>query len=255
VSTERDNANNAISRNSVLRFEATGTATELIATHEWNLTASLPPTGPNVGIEAITWIPDSFLTEKGFFDESKGHTYSPAEYPNHAGGLFFVGVEANGRLHAFALNHSDSTFTRIATIVSGFAGVMALEFDRELELLWALCDNTCNGRAAVLEIDTHPSSATAGHFLVTRLFERPTGMANLNNEGFVMAPQAECVANRKPAYWSDDGGTDGHAIRAGSMDCGPLDKDDCKSGGWQQFALPKQLKNQGDCIQFVNAAK
>jgi hypothetical protein len=35
----------------------------------------------------------------------------------------------------------------------------------------------------------------------------------------------------------------------------PTDKDACKDGGWQTFNVPKQFKNQGDCIQFVNTGK
>jgi hypothetical protein len=33
-----------------------------------------------------------------------------------------------------------------------------------------------------------------------------------------------------------------------------VSKDQCKSGGWQQFNAPA-FKNQGDCIQFVNTGK
>jgi len=35
----------------------------------------------------------------------------------------------------------------------------------------------------------------------------------------------------------------------------PVDKDDCKQGGWQRFNAPRKFKNQGDCIQFVNKGK
>lgn len=35
----------------------------------------------------------------------------------------------------------------------------------------------------------------------------------------------------------------------------PLDKDDCKNGGWMTFNVPREFKNQGDCIQFVNTGK
>ena len=51
------------------------------------------------------------------------------------------------------------------------------------------------------------------------VFSRPSGMANLNNEGFAMAPQAECVGGVKPVFWSDDTGDDGHAIRSGTLTC------------------------------------
>lgn len=35
----------------------------------------------------------------------------------------------------------------------------------------------------------------------------------------------------------------------------PTNKDQCKKGGWANFATPRTFKNQGDCIQFVNAGK
>ena len=258
VGTERSNAVGAVRRNSILRFDASAAA-PLNATHEWNLTADLPAVGgPNEGIEGITWIPDSFLTAKGFFDESKGRAYTPADYSDHAGGIFFVGVEATGIIYGYALNHADSSFTRVAEIGSPFLAVMALDFDRELHNLWAVCDDFrnvsgtpgCNGRAAVLEIDTHPGSPTKGQFVVTHVYERPAGMPNLNNEGFTMAPQAECVDNLKPAFWADDNDTGGHSIRAGTVTCGPLDKDQCKNDGWQRFGI---FNNQGQCVKFVNA--
>ena len=35
----------------------------------------------------------------------------------------------------------------------------------------------------------------------------------------------------------------------------PTDKDQCKNGGWRNFNQPREFKNQGDCIQFVNTGK
>ena len=35
----------------------------------------------------------------------------------------------------------------------------------------------------------------------------------------------------------------------------PVDKDQCKDGGWNRFDAPKKFKNQGDCIEFVNTGK
>lgn len=32
----------------------------------------------------------------------------------------------------------------------------------------------------------------------------------------------------------------------------PGNSDDCKDGGWQTFNSPREFKNQGDCMQFVN---
>jgi hypothetical protein len=122
-------------------------------------------------------------------------------------------LEANGTIYAYALNHSTGGFTRIATIASSFTGVMDLRFDRDTNDLWAVCDDTCQGRSAVLRIDG------TGRFIVQSVFERPGQMPNLNNEGFTIAPVTECVNNRRQAFWSDDSETGGHAIRRGTVTC------------------------------------
>ena len=218
ISAERNNAANTVSRNSVLRYDVSGAGAELVATHEWNLTADLPPTGANQGLEAITWIDDSFLVANGFRDESTGALYNPANYPNHGSGLFFVALEANGTIYAYALDHTTGGFTRIATIASGFASLMDLQFDRDLNELWAVCDNTCSGRTTVLRLD-----AATGRFTQVLAFERPTGMPNLNNEGFAIAPAALCSGGLKPVYWADDGETGGHSIRQGTLPCNAVD--------------------------------
>ncbi len=96
VSTERDNNASSVSRPAILRFDTSVAGTELTATNDWNLTADLPVLGSNLGLEGITWIPDTFLTAGGFIDDSTGLPYTPASYANHGTGLFFVGVEASG---------------------------------------------------------------------------------------------------------------------------------------------------------------
>ena len=214
VAAERDNNVSGVSRLSVLRYDVTGGSTSLAATHEWNLTADLPTVGPNLGFEAITWIPDAILVASGFFDERAAHAYNPAEYPNHEGGLFLVGLEANGTIYAYALDHLTGGFARVATIASGFTVVKALEYDRDQNNLWAQCGAGCANRSAVLRIN-----AATGRFTVIRQFERPAGMPNISNEGFAVAPQSECVAGKYAAYWADDAETSGVSIRRGMLSC------------------------------------
>ena len=50
-------------------------------------------------------------------------------------------------------------------------------------------------------------------------------MPNLNNEGFAIAPQDECVDGRKPVFWTDDSNTDAHAIRGGTINCTVIVRD------------------------------
>lgn len=214
VATERNNAANTVSRNAILRFDPTAAGTSLTANAEWNLTADLPATGANLGLEAITWVPDTYLVAAAFRDDHLAKPYAPADYPNHGTGLFLVGVEGTGMVHAYALDQAGTAFTRVASFSSSFTAVMDLQFDPELQQLWAVCDNTCNGRHAVLRVN--PST---GAFAVVSTYERPTGMPNYNNEGFAVAPTAECVNGRKPAYWANDGEDLGVAIRAGDVPC------------------------------------
>jgi hypothetical protein len=217
VATERDGSGGT--RPAVLRFDVTSTdANPLSATRDWNLTPDLPGLGANLGLEAIAWVPDDVLVAKGLVDESKGGAaYNPADYPNHGTGLFFVGVEQDGRIIAYALNQTSDTFTRIATIPSGFPAVMELEFEPETNQLWAICDDTCHGRTAKLDIAQ--SGPSDGKYVVTKTFERPSGMPDLNNEGFAIAPRAECSGSLKPVFWVDDTNSSGHALRTGKVGC------------------------------------
>lgn len=221
VATERNNEASSTSRLSVLRLDETAPGTTLVATHEWNLTSTLAPAlGANLGFEAITWLPDSYLVASGFLDELLGHTYNPAEYPNHGTGLFVVGVEGTGILHVLALNHATSTASVLSTLSSGFPGVMGLEFDRENNYLWSWCDDTCGNQATVLVVDTTTGSATLGKLVVRARFDRPAGLPNSNNEGFAIQPEAECSGGLKGVFWADDANFGTHALRQGTIPCG-----------------------------------
>ena len=219
VATERDGS--GASRPAVLRYDVSSAAVTLNATRDWNLTADLPGLGANTGAEAITWVPDDLLVSKGFLDETASAAYNPTSYPNHGAGLFLVGIEQDGRIIAYALNQTTDTFTRVASIASGFPKVMALEYEPESAHLWAVCDNNCNGQHATLDIAQ--SGPDDGRFVVTNTFQRPAGMANLNNEGFAIAPQAECLGGVKPVFWANDANTDKHALRTGTLNCTVLE--------------------------------
>ncbi len=217
VATERDGDNNGISRPAILRYAPTGAGGALTATNDWNLTADLPGLGANFGPEAVAWVPDSYLTAKGF-KKTGGTTYNPADYPNHGTGLFFVGVEQTGQMIGYALNHINNTFTRIATVERVMSTVTELVYDPERSELWAECDNNCGGRTSHLYVETAPGP-DQGNFVVDVQRERPTGMANLNNEGFAVSSRTECVGGVKPVFWADDGNTGGNTLRAGTLNC------------------------------------
>jgi hypothetical protein len=220
ASIERNNDQSTVSRLGILRFDTSAAGPTLTATHEWNLTADLPVVGANLGLEAITWVPDEFLVASSFYDENAAGAYDPSAYPDHAGGLFFVGVEGTGFIYAYALDHTSSSFARVASIESGHPGVMGLEFDREVGYLWATCDDSCGNLASVLTPDATPGSPSAGRFIVRRTYQPPTTLPNANNEGFALAPDSECSSGQKNVFWSDDNDTGGNSLRRGSFPCG-----------------------------------
>ncbi len=103
VASERDNTNSNVSKISVLEVNPSNIVAQngdadgdLNATHEWDLGSDLGPnpgknaeTGldpnnpgdANLGIEAVAFVPDSYLTGAGFKDEHTGAAYDPSQLP------------------------------------------------------------------------------------------------------------------------------------------------------------------------------
>ncbi|WP_431676454.1 lamin tail domain-containing protein [Kitasatospora sp. KL5] len=212
VASERNGDASGTSRLSVLRYDVSGTGTTLTAAKEWNLTSDLPSVGSNLGFEGITWVPDTALTAAGFKDESTGAAYNPAGYGTHTAGVFFVGVEGTGMVYGYVLQDSGA-FTRVASISSGMAGVMEVQWEPQASRLWVVCDDTCSGQHRTMQVNA------SGVFATTAVYNRPSGMANINNEGFALAGADECTAGSKPVYWADDSNTSGHALRRGTVSC------------------------------------
>jgi hypothetical protein len=212
AATERDNDDKDKSKQEILRFDANTGGGSLDATGQWDLTPDLPKSDANTGIEAISWIPDSYLTAHGFADQKTGAAYDPATYPGHGSGLYFAGLESNGTVYAYALDLNGQGYTRVASFKSGFPAVMDLEFEPGTGHLWAACDDTCKGQTATLDVKQ-------GAFAVSAVYNRPAGMPNYNNEGFAIAPQSTCTGGRKTVVWSDDGNDDDHALRSGDLPC------------------------------------
>ncbi len=212
VGTERDNDADDLSQLSLLRFDVSGAEASLTVSTEWDLTAELPPTGPNAGIEAVEWVPDDVLTELGFADASTGEAYDPDGYAEHGGGVYFVGIEGTGLVYAYLLL-DDGDVHQLAELDPQLAGVMALDFDAATGTLWVVCDDGCDGASSLLRVGADGAFAAAGQVA------RPEGMANLNTEGFAITPVERCVDGVRPVYWTDDNDTDGHSLRAGTLPC------------------------------------
>lgn len=218
---EHDNEAAELSRISVLRYDPSASGAELIATHEWDLTSALPPLAANLGLEAITWVPDDYLTERGFFDEQAARAYEPADYPAHGAGLFFVGVEQTGMVYGFALDHDAGAATLLTSFATRYPGVVGLEHDRDVGQLWVWCDDLCGNYASVFDVDG-ADSATPGRFSERAWLERPRGLPNSNNEGIALGAEPECQDGLKPFFWTDDNDVNGHSLRRGYVRCGAL---------------------------------
>ena len=211
TATERDNDDGDTSKPAILRYDPSGSGGSLKATGEWDLTSDLPSVEPNKGLEAISWVPDSALTAHKFRDQHTKAAYNPASYPNHGTGLYFVGLEDNGKVYAYALDQSSGKYTRVAAFDSGFPAVMDLEYEPSTGHLWAECDNNCKGRTSTLDVNAD------GAFAVTAQYDRPSGMSNYNNEGFAIS--SACANGSKQVVWSDDDNDDNHALRTGTLAC------------------------------------
>lgn len=210
-------------RFSVLSYDVSGSSTSIRASREWNVTAAMPANTPvNKGPEAIAWVPDTYLVNSGFYDESARGTYRTSTYSKkQTAGVFFLGMEETGNIYAFVLN-TDSTFTLIATIDSGEGAIMDLSFDRDNNVLWAHCDNGCGNRDHLLAIDTVSTSATKGRFVIKKAYNPPSALPMYNFEGIAIAPESECVNAEKHFMWADDSDDGGHAIWQGTVKCGAL---------------------------------
>jgi hypothetical protein len=218
VGSERDNDARGESRNAVLRFEPEAASDlapgePLVATHAWDLTGSLPPTGPNLGIEGITWIPSAFLVGRGFLDPDGDVPWVAGAPDVEGGGVFAVGLEATGHVYLVVLDHREGGHRLLGRIETGLEGVMGLHFDHDTGELWAVCDFVCSGRKAVLVLDE------TGRFRVDRLVDPPAHLPDLNHEGFTIAPMKACTDGLRPAWWTDDDETGGVAIWQGWLRC------------------------------------
>ena len=215
VATERDNAASSVSRPSVLLFDVSASGTELTATAEWNLASILPALPANGGLEGIAWIPDADLIAQGFIDESTDAAYDPADYNGHGEGLFFVGVEGTARIYAVALQDG-GVASLIATIDPKLAVVAEVAYDSASGLLYAVCDDACDGEVHAMKIVQ--SGPSVGTFQNVASYANPAGMAdNIANEGFAIGTCENGVA---PVFYADDAETDGISLREGRMYCG-----------------------------------
>ena len=220
ITTERDNTNKKVALDSVLRYDPNEAGTVLHPTQQWELTADFadiistaPGPDSNLGFEGITWVPDEVLVAGGFIDENVGSPYDPARYPGHGSGVFFLALEKNGHLYAYTLNNNDGAFQRIATIDTGMPLIAETQWDFDNNRIWAVGDDSVGGSATLMKLNTE------GRFVVDRIYNRPSELANLNLEGFAITPDSTCVNGVKEVIRADDGNNGGHSLWSGTINC------------------------------------
>lgn len=197
-SVERDNDQGGTSRNAVLRYDVSGpVGQELVAETEWDLTALLPKTGANAGLEAIEVVPAGAVARFG------------GEVPTGAEAYAFVALEATGDVYAVALMPGGDAVL-IATLETPLDGVMALDYSVSRNQLWAFCDEACEGES--VQFDLSAETVEAGPRLA-----RITGMDNYANEGVAVSEWVSCQASDEqgglPIWFADDADTDGTSLR------------------------------------------
>ncbi|WP_225860732.1 lamin tail domain-containing protein [Streptomyces triticiradicis] len=226
VTSERDNANNTVPKDTIMEFDPTATGTTLTPVHQWDMTSQFPQlnTGSkddaNLGFEGVGHVPDSWLTANGWVDPLTGAAYNPADYPLHGSGLFFAGLEWDGTLHVYGLN-SDGTFTTFGTIATGKSSVMDVTYDAGTQRVIATCDNTCGETHTFMKVNA------SGAIVPDVTYTNPSVMLADNLEGFAIAPTSTCVSGFREAVWSDDGiygfgsgsSSYGHAVYSGTFPC------------------------------------
>lgn len=192
LSVERDNDAGGTSRNAVLRLDPAAAGDELVAKTEWDLTALLPATGANAGLEAIEVVPASAMRHLG-------------EVPAFAEVYAFVALEATGDVYAVALLPGAQAHL-VATLETPLAGVMALDYDPGLNRLWAFCDEVCDGESVQFDL-------SASTVEVSSRIARAEGLPNVANEGVAVSPAGTCIDSDLEAWFADDADTDGHSLR------------------------------------------
>ncbi|NMM97338.1 Spy0128 family protein [Bifidobacterium olomucense] len=176
----------------------------------------------NLGFEAITFLPDSYLVAHQYQIDGKSYTPSTTA---HYGGLFLAGLEQNGNMYLMELDE-DGTGTilqevklpqsarealQIAADGKTYGKAMtvaALFYDSAHDRVVFGCDNTCGGAGLTADGKDYQAGGMSkvaymtiqnGAFTVTDVYKTPEGLNGtyniqpMNAEGFAMSSDAEKI--------------------------------------------------------------
>jgi hypothetical protein len=156
-------------------------------TFNWNLLIPPSPmknTG-NLGPEGIAFVPDAFLSSKGFISQATGKVYKSVK---GAGGLFFIAHQSEGFVWVYDINPNvTNDFLFVGKYKTSSDESCGLEFDRSTGLLYILH----NAKENYLEV-TDLSTTVSGEgrkFKSLREYKITNPPGNNNIEGFAISPK------------------------------------------------------------------
>jgi hypothetical protein len=172
-----------------------------VTNNDWDTSPHLPLAGGS-GAEGITFVPDSYLVAQGFVDGS-GAAYSST---GGMGGLMLAGHQNGGKIYAFDLDRTDSSFTFVGEYLTSADETAALEFDRSTGLLYIWHGAGHN----TLEV-ARLSSAIAGSDRKLDTVKTHGGpgvvlFGSDNHEGIALTPGSPCPTGQRDLFMTTDGG-------------------------------------------------
>lgn len=171
----------------IKKFTHTADFSSATLSKHWNLLTSPSPmtnTG-NTGPEGIAFVPDSFLTAKGFISQVTGSPYTSIK---GMGGLIFIAHQDQGFVWAFDIDPNiNDSFVFVGKYKTNRSESCDLEFDRSTGLLYIL-HNTGSNSLEVTDLST--TAFTGGRKFVTKNeYSLPNPSGNTNIEGFALTPR------------------------------------------------------------------
>ncbi len=166
----------------------------------WNIHAFVPTSG-GAGSEGISFVPDAWLTVKGFVDKAG----APYTSRNGMGGLMFVAHQNGGGVYVFDLSPTTPTVTFVGSYKTARSESSGLEFDRSTGRLYVWHNLGSN----YFEVVDLASVALADGSRQLRTLQEFDGPKGGNLEGIALTP---VTANEHGFFITDDDNQDGAAL-------------------------------------------
>ncbi len=172
--------------------------TNPVMNNTWNLGAIVGPSA-----EAITFVPDEFLTAQGFVADD-GSAYVSTR---GMGGLMLVGEQGAGQINAFDLDRTTGEFVHVGRYATGRDETAGLEFDRSTGVLYIWHDAGYDELELVhLSSTTAPTGPPRLDTIITYSAPELGLLMSSNREGIALAPISDCKDGLRSLWMTTDGG-------------------------------------------------